>query len=53
VAARDHRGRTALLVAVQSGLLMSFAHAMLAAGADLDAADENGKQLVCAWQRRA
>jgi hypothetical protein len=43
VAARDHRGRTALLVAVHSGLLMSFAHAMLAAGADLDAADENGR----------
>jgi ankyrin repeat protein len=42
VAARDDRGRTALLVAAQERM-MPFVHATLAAGADLDAVDENGK----------
>jgi ankyrin repeat protein len=43
VASRDRNGRTACLLAarVQPTPMMSFVHAMLAVGADLDAPDEN------------
>jgi ankyrin repeat protein len=45
VAARDRFGRTACLRAarMQPAPLMPFVHAMVAAGADLDAADDDGQ----------
>jgi ankyrin repeat protein len=54
VAARDGFGRTACLVAaLEQSEPMPFVHAMLAVGADLDAADNNGETpRLCLTKRR-
>jgi ankyrin repeat protein len=52
VTLRDRRGQTAFLLAAQvhTWPIVSFVHAILAAGADLDAADTMAKHRVSSWQ---